>query len=364
MSKDYYEILGVSRDVSDAELKSAFRKLAHQHHPDKKGGDEAKFKEINEAYQVLSNKDKRAQYDQFGQNFDGSQGINWQDFARQTGGSNGFRTNINYEDMGFGDLGDMVGDLFGMGRRRSQRGQHGNDVQVELPLEFREAVFGVTKPMNLYKTIKCPSCSGNGAEPGTKIETCSACSGTGQVQRIQNTILGQMRTMGVCSDCNGEGKKVSQKCKKCKGQGTVKDYDDLDVKIPAGIADGQTIRIMGRGEAGSQGGSAGDLYIRVKVKEDPEFKREGDDIILDIEIPYSVAVLGGKADINTLDGSVKLKIPSGTPSGKVFKIRDRGIPHLKAGGRGDQLVTVKVKVPSKPSKKIKKILEELADEGE
>ncbi len=365
MSKDYYDILGVSREASDAEIKTAYRKLAHKYHPDKQGGDEQKFKEINEAYQVLSNSEKRSQYDQFGRNFDGSQGFNWQDFAQQSGGANGYQTNVNFEDMGFGDLGDMFGDLFGMGRRgRSGRRQkRGNDIQVEMQVDFREAAFGATKPLKLYKTVSCPACSGNGAEPGTKIETCPTCGGSGQVERVQSTILGQMRTVGVCQNCGGEGKKASQNCKKCRGQGVVKDYDEFQVKIPAGIDNGQTIRLSGRGEAGIKGAVAGDLYLRIRVKADDEFERDGDNILTNVEIPFSLAVLGGKVPINTLDGEVNLKIPSGTPSGKVFRIREKGISHLKSSGRGDQLVTVKVKVPTRPSKKVKKLLAELAEEG-
>ncbi len=366
MSKDYYDILGVARGASDAEIKAAYRKLAHKYHPDKQGGDEAKFKELNEAYQTLSKPEKRAQYDQFGRTFDGSQGFNWQDFAQQAGANGGYRTNVNFEDMGFGDLGDIFGDMFGMGRRTRTRGRsnRGNDIEVELQVDFNEAVFGATKPLKLYKTVTCPHCSGNGAEPGTKIETCSTCGGNGQVERVQNTILGQMRTVGACPDCKGEGKKYSQNCKKCKGQGAVKDHDEMQVRIPAGISDGQSIRLAGRGEAGLKGSPAGDLYIRIRVKEDKDFEREGNDIVSTIEIPFSVATLGGKVPVNTVDGEVILKIPSGTPSGKVFRIRDKGVPYLKTRGRGDHLVTVKVRVPSKPSKKIKKLLEELAEEGE
>ncbi|MDD5342198.1 MAG: molecular chaperone DnaJ [Patescibacteria group bacterium] len=364
MAKDYYEILGVSREASEAEIKAAYRKLAHQHHPDKTGGDETKIKEINEAYQTLSNKDKRAQYDQFGQSFDGSQGFNWQDFA-QGGGANGYRTNVNFEDLGFGNLGDVFGDIFGMGGgRRRTRTKRGGDIEVDLPLEFREAVFGVAKPLKLYKTMTCPHCSGNGAEPGTKIETCPKCGGSGQVEQVQSTILGQFRTARVCPECSGEGKHATQKCKKCHGQGAVKDYDNFEVKIPAGISDGQTIRLTGRGEAGKNGGPAGDLFIRVRVNEDHEFKREGDNIISTVEIPYTVAALGGKVAINTLEGEVNLKIPAGTPSGKVFRLADRGVPRLRGRGRGDQMITVHVRVPKHLSRKAKQLLEGLAEEGE
>ncbi|MDP3964587.1 MAG: molecular chaperone DnaJ [bacterium] len=363
MSKDYYDILGVSKGASEAELKAAYRKLAHKYHPDKQGGDEQKFKEINEAYQVLSNTEKRAQYDQYGQAFDGSQGFNWQDFARQAGNQGGFRTNVNFEDMGFGDIGDIFGDLFGGGRRRSGGRRRGNDVQVEIPVEFREAVFGADKPINLYKKVTCSRCSGNGAEPGTKIETCSTCGGSGQVEKVQTTILGQMRAVGVCSNCQGEGKRPSELCKQCGGQGSAKDHDSFKMKIPAGIGDGQTIRLVGRGEAGERGAAAGDLFVTVKVKPDPDFERVDDNIVTEKKIPYSTAVLGGKIDVTTLDGEVTLKIPAGTESGKVFQMKERGVPHINKRGRGDHLVTITVIVPARPSNRLKKLLEEAAEEN-
>ncbi len=364
MSKDYYEILGVSRDASAAEIKAAYHKLAHQHHPDKAGGDEAKFKEINEAYQVLSNSEKRQRYDQFGQSFDGSQGFNWQDFAQGQNGSGGYRTNVNFEDLGFGDLGDIFGSFFGGGGSRRTRTKRGNDLEVSVTLDFKEAVFGTTQTLRLYKTVICDHCSGNGAEPGTKIETCPTCHGAGQVQQIQSTVFGQFRTATVCPDCRGEGKRASQKCKKCHGSGTMKDHESLEVKIPAGIADGQSIRLSGRGEAGAHGGGLGDLYIRVRVREDKDFARQGDDILSTLEIPYTIAALGGKVDLPTVDGEVRLTIPSGTPSGKVFRVRDHGVHRLHGRGRGDHLVTVHVRVPKHLSSRAKQILEDLSAEGE
>lgn len=364
MSKDYYEILGVSKTASAAEIKAAYHRLAHKYHPDKEGGDEAKFKEINEAYQILSNPEKRQQYDQFGRAFDGSQGFNWQDFSRAGGGFNGFRTNVNFEDLGFGDLGDIFGDLFGVGGRRRTRTKRGQDLEVEMVLDFKEAVFGATKPVKLYKNVVCPVCSGNGAEPDTKIETCPQCGGSGQMVRVQSSIFGQFQTVTVCPECRGEGKRALHKCKKCRGEGAVRNHVSFDVKIPAGIADSQSIRLAGRGEAGQHGGTAGDLYVRVRVKGDENFTRQTDDILSSIEIPYTTAVLGGKIDVLTLDGAVALTIPAGTPSGRIFRLRDRGVPKLRGRGRGDQLVTVQVRVPKHISKKARELLEKLIEEGE
>ncbi|MFA6197951.1 MAG: molecular chaperone DnaJ [Patescibacteria group bacterium] len=366
MAKDYYETLGVPKTATEAEIKTAYRKMAHQHHPDKQGGDEAKFKEVNEAYQTLSNKDKRAKYDQFGRNYDGSQGFNWQDFARQQGASSGYSTNVNFEDMGFGDIGDIFGDLFGMGgrSRRQATDYSGNDVEAAIELDFREAVFGTNKTLNLQKTVTCSRCRGNTAEPGTKIESCSQCGGTGQVERLQNTVLGQIRTRGICPKCAGVGKIPVEPCHQCHGQGIIRDHQKLEVKIPAGIDDGQTIRLSGQGEAGQHGASAGDLFLRIRVGTDPRFARERDTIRTAAEITISTAVLGGTVSVETIDGEVDLKIPAGTPSGRVFKLKERGVPKLNSRGRGDQLVTVSIRVPQHASKKVKKIMEELEEEGE
>ncbi len=372
MAKDYYATLGVSKGATADEIKKAYRTLAHQHHPDKSGGDEAKFKEINEAYQVLGNVEKRKQYDQFGSTFDqagggagGFGGFSWDDFAR-AGGAGPFggsrQQNVEFD---FGDLGDVFGDLFGFGRaaggRRSRRTTGGGDIQSEMELGFREAVFGVEKVVELYKNVVCPHCSGNGAEPGTKITTCKTCGGSGQVEQIQRTILGAMRSVGVCPECRGEGKIASQRCKTCRGDGRVRETEKIKVKIPAGISDGETIRLAGKGEAGSRGAAAGDLYITLRVAPDPGFKRKNDNILSDISVSFSQAALGSKIAVSTLDGEVMLKIPAGTQSGKVFKLSDRGVPHLRARGRGDHLVTVTVETPTSLSKKQKKLLEELAE---
>jgi len=382
MAKDYYEILGVSKSASDEEIKKAFRKLAHQHHPDKKGGDEAKFKEINEAYQVLSNKEKRTQYDQFGTTFEdaarGGAGFSYQDFAR---GGAGFSWDDIFgsaspfgrssrtqqaegEDFDFGDIGDIFGDIFGLGRsrQRQRRKKRGSDIEMEMQIDFREAVFGTDKVIELYKNIVCPHCSGSGAEPGSKVVSCSTCQGSGQVEQIQSTFLGQMRTVGICPTCQGEGKIAKDKCKKCRGQGYIKDTKKIKIKIPAGIDNGQSIRLSGEGEVGSKGATPGDLYVVIRVKQDPEFERKGNDIYTRQEISFSQAALGDKIQVNTLDGEIMLKIPSGTQSGKIFRLRDKGVPYLQSRGRGDHLVEIIVKTPERLSRKSKQLFEELAEE--
>ncbi len=358
MPKDYYELLGVPRDASDADIKAAFRTLAHQHHPDKEGGSAEKFKEINEAYQVLSDKEKRSQYDQFGTTFEGAQGpggpgaggFNWGDVG---GFGNG---------AGFGDLGDIFDTFFGgsrAGRSRTAARPSGSDIQIDAELTFREAVFGTTKDIGLYKHVACDACGGSGNDPNAKITTCSTCQGSGQVSQVQRTILGAMRTVGVCPDCSGEGQRSSKKCKTCHGDGRVRTQKEISVTIPAGINDGQTIRLSGQGEAGGRGGGTGDLYVRVRVRPEPGFERREYAILTDAEVTFPQAALGATVRVPTLEGDVELKIPAGTQSGTVFKLRSRGVPHLNGRGRGDQLVTVRVKIPTKISKHQRKLLEEL-----
>lgn len=368
MSTDYYSILGVSKTASPDEIKGAFRKKAHQFHPDKKGGDEKKFKELNEAYQVLSNPEKRQQYDQFGSTFEQAQrqggggGFNgWRDFS---GAANGF--NVNMDDLGdiFGNIGDIFGFGSASGRRRKAGPVGGQDIHTSMTIDFREAVFGIEKIIELDKIIACDKCNGSGVEPGAKIETCPECKGSGQVRRVQQTILGAFQSVTTCPRCGGEGKSASQNCRKCDGQGRVRSSERIKIKIPAGINEGESIRLSGKGEAGIKGGPAGDLFITFRVKPDPEFSREGDDLKTSIYIPFSTAALGGKIEVKTLDGSfIKLKIPDGTESGKVFKIRNQGVEHLRSRGQGDLLVEVKIKTPQRLSREQKKIIEELAGEG-
>ncbi len=375
MAKDYYKILGVSRGASPDEIKRAFRKLAQEYHPDKAGADqkkreesEKKFKEINEAYQVLSDETKRKQYDQFGTTFEGAPGgagFNWQDFARQAGFGQGTAGGVNFD---FGDLGDLFGDFFGFGRgatrTRARPAVHrGQDLQVDLKIEFREAVFGTEKEIEIYKKVVCPVCQGSGAEPGSKIQTCPTCGGSGQVARVERTILGSFETVAVCPDCGGEGKKSEKKCPDCGGEGRIRQLSKIKVKIPAGIEDRSTIRLAGQGEAGIKGGPAGDLFINLSVKPDPVFERRGDDILIKAQAPFSILALGGKIKVPTLEGEANLKIPAGTASGTIFKLRSKGVAHLKRWGRGDELVEVQVLNPEKLTKRQKELLEELGQEG-
>lgn len=366
MGKDYYQILGVNKSATQDEIKKAFRTKAHEYHPDKKGGDEAKFKEINEAYQVLGDSKKRSQYDQFGSAFEHAQGSGgfhgFDGFRDFSGFANGFSSQGRAENIDMDDLGDIfggIGDIFGFGGGRRKRSRRGADLQVLLTIEFREAVFGVEKEIKLNKTIKCDHCRGNMAEPGSKIETCKTCNGTGRVTRVQRTILGNIQVQTTCENCNGEGKTYSEKCKKCNGMGVIQDTATLKIKIPAGIDNGETIRLTGQGEAGEKGASAGDLYIKVRVNPDKRFERSGYDIKSKTEINFTQASLGDKIDIETVHGSVKLKIPTGTQSGTIFKLGEKGIQKLQGRGKGDHLVEVILKTPTNLNKKQKKLLEEL-----
>ncbi len=370
MAKDYYEILGVSRDATDDEIKKAFRKAAHKHHPDKESGDEAKFKEINEAYQVLSDKQKRGQYDQFGSSFDqagagGGQGSGGFDFSGfQGGGQNGFNFEFGGDGGGFGDI---FGDIFGGGRSsRSQDQKKGNDASVDIEITLEEAAVETEKDINIYLSSFCSVCEGIGAEKGSKVKSCKTCGGSGQITKQRRTILGTFAQNEICPDCQGQGETFDKKCSACGGDGRVKESKTIKVKIPAGIANGQTIRLTGQGEVGFRPGkeksSAGDLYITVRVKQHSLFERRGDDIVYNLQISISQAVLGDKINIPTLQGEVKLKIPSGIQSGKIIKLKDKGITHLQGRGKGDMFVVVQVVIPEKLSKNQKKLFEELKKE--
>lgn len=364
MAADYYELLGVAKTASPEEIKRAFRTKAHQFHPDKANGDAEKFKQINAAYQVLSDTDKRRQYDQFGQTYDQAR--------RQGGGpagaepfggfgqAGGFTGNVD-----FGDLGDIFGDMFGFGggRRQSARPARGQDIQAVIRVPFRTAVFGGEQDISLKHQARCRTCGGSGAAHGQSPTACTTCHGRGQVQRVQQTILGAMQTVATCSTCEGEGTVIKEKCPTCHGQGRVEERESLTVKIPAGIADGQRIKLTGKGEAGQRGTPAGDLYLAVTVAPDSVFTRDDDDVLTTTTIPLTVAALGGIVPVETLDGQVGLKIPAGTPAGKILILKNKGIPHLRGRGRGDQRVTIDVMIPSHLSAKAKKLLKDLQSEG-
>lgn len=357
MGKDYYNILGVEKGASQDDIKKAFRKKAHQCHPDKANGNEAKFKEINEAYQVLGDPKKRGQYDQFGSSFENMQGNagGFDGFRDFSGAANGF--NINMDDLG--DVFGGIGDIFGFGGGGQRRQARGRDLQLLVNISFMEAVFGVEKDIAINKQVVCDRCNGNLAEPGTKIETCKACNGKGTTTRVQRTILGNMRVNAVCQACRGEGKTYSKLCTKCSGKGTVMDRVSLKIKIPAGIDNNETIRLSGQGEAGEKGAPAGDLYLKVEVTPSSNFKRDGFDVKSEVDISFTQAALGDKIDIETVHGPVKLKIPAGAESGTVFKLRNKGIERLQQSGTGDHLVTVNIKTPRNLSRKQKELLKEL-----
>lgn len=363
MARDYYDILGVSKSASADEIKKAFRKLAHQYHPDKKGGDEAKFKEANEAYQVLSDDAKRKRYDQFGHaaynQTGGAGGFDFSDFASAFGGQRGGQQGFSFE---FGDIGEMFGDVFGFGGQRGggrTRSKRGGDIKVDIELDFTEAVFGGTRKFALAKDAVCDHCHGNQAEPGTKITTCSTCKGTGQVMRTVGFGFGFATP---CSSCGGAGKTPEKKCTRCHGAGKMRSQKDLTVKIPAGIDAGQMIKLSGEGDAGIDGAAAGDLYIEVHIKPDNRFVRQGETIKSQVRVPFTTAALGGVLHVDTVDGSEKLTIPEGTQTHAEFVLKGHGVPQLQGRGRGDHIVQVVVDVPKKLTKNQRKLLAELQAE--
>lgn len=373
MAKDYYQTLGIGKTASADEVKRAFRKLAHEYHPDKQSGNADKFKEINEAYQVLGNEQKRQQYDQYGQTFSGagSSAGGYNDFARGGNPFGGFYSsqggfNQNNVHFDFGDLNDLgdLGDIFGSffsGSAGAGRGQpgavRGEDLETQISIDFEEAVFGTEKVIELNKQIMCDHCHGNGAEPGTKISTCDACKGQGRISRVQQTILGNFQTQSICPECHGEGKKAEKKCGQCHGGGTVRGQEKVKLQIPAGIEDGQSIKLSGKGQTSAKGQS-GDLYIRVSVKASKDYRRQEDNILSVSHISIKQAIIGDKISVKTVDGEVNLKIPESTQSGTKFVLKGKGVPHLRSHGRGDQIIEVIVDIPKNLSRKDRKLIEE------
>ncbi len=354
--RDYYEVLGVQKSASEDELKKAYRKLAKENHPDLHPGDkecEARFKEINEAYEILSDKDKRAKYDQFGHAaFDPNQGFG--------GGFGGFE--------GFGGFGDIFGDIFGGGfggfggggGRNPNAPRKGDNLRSNVTVKFEEAAFGVKKDVFITKVEQCPDCKGTGCAEGTTAEVCPDCKGTGSVKTTQRTPFGMMQSTGQCPKCKGRGKIIHTPCKGCHGIGSVRRQHKVNVSVPAGIDDGQTISLRGQGNAGANGGPAGDLLITVLVQPHARFEREGASVLLEQDISFTQATLGAEIEVPTLDGKVKLNIPEGTQTGTVFRLRGKGIPFLRSTGRGDQFVTVRVAVPKSLSSSQKEALRQFA----
>lgn len=353
--KDFYEVLGIAKGASEDEIKKAYRKLARQHHPDlnKDKPDEAaeKMKELNEAYEILSDSGKRQQYDQFGHAaFDPSQG----------GGQGGFG-GFGGDAGGFGDIFDMMFGGAGGGRRRRPNGpERGDDLRYDLELTFEEAAFGVNKNIQVTRLETCDTCHGSGAAAGTHPETCPTCHGTGQVQQQVNTPFGRMMNVVACQRCNGTGQIITNPCPTCKGKGRVRKTRTLEVKVPAGVDEGARLRMSGEGEGGLRGGPAGDLYVYLHVKDHPLFERDGNDVWCEVPLPMIKATLGAEIEVPTLDGKVSLKIPEGTQTGKVFRLKDKGIPRLHGRDRGDQYVRVKVIIPTKLDQKQRELLEEFA----
>ncbi len=351
---DYYEVLGVNRNATDDEIKNAFRKLAKKYHPDVQTGDkeaaEAKFKEVNEAYEVLSDKDKRAKYDQFGHAaFDPAAGA---------GGG--------YGGAGFGDFADIFDTMFGgfggFGGGAQQRNgpARGNDLKYNLTLTFEEAAFGCKKEIMIPREENCDACAGSGAKAGTKPVKCTACGGTGQVRVQQNTVFGAFATVRTCDACSGSGKIIADPCPDCRGRGRVRKSQKISITIPAGIDNGQTISMRGEGESGKRGGPNGDLYIVVSVKPHKLFTRNGYDVYLDMSLPMTVAALGGEIQVPTLTGSVKYNIPEGTQTGTTFRLREQGITKLNSAGKGDMLIRVNVQIPKHLTDEQRELIRKLA----
>ena len=357
-SKDYYSILGVSKDATADDLKRAYRKLAKQHTEQDKKNAEAKFKEINEAYSVLSDENKRAQYDKFGSNFEQA-GFGGSGFGGFNGGA--------YDFSGFGgidiDLEDILGSVFGGGFGSSKKSQgpvRGADIRTSISLKFEEAAFGVKKEINVTRNEKCDTCNGSGAKPGSKIITCDKCGGRGKIQMTQNTIMGAFSTVKTCDKCSGTGKVIETPCEKCSGKGIVRKTKKIEINVPAGIDDGQAISLRGEGDAGRKGGPNGDLYVIMKVAPHKYFKRNGFDISANVRVPFAKMALGGNIKIPTLEGEMDFSIPEGTTTGTKFKVKDQGIPILNGRGRGSLEFTVDVDVPKKLTDKQREILTEFA----
>ncbi|MGH2488944.1 MAG: molecular chaperone DnaJ [Candidatus Limnocylindria bacterium] len=349
VKRDYYEILGVERDASEADIKRAFRRAAQKHHPDvdASSGSEERFKELNEAYRVLSDRQRRAAYDMFGHaGVDGSSAS-----GEPFGG-------------GFGPFGDIFDAFFGgapAGMRRRQRVVAGSDLRYDLTITLAEAVTGVSREIRFPTLVRCPTCDGSGAEPGSEPERCPECNGTGERRRVSQTILGQMVNITACPRCGGEGRIIGTPCHTCKGDGRLREERRLQVSIPPGIESGQRIAIEGQGEAGPRGGPSGDLYVMVAVREDPDLVRRGTELFTEVPVTFAQAALGAKVSVRTVEGAEEVEIPAGTQSGEEIRLRGRGLPRLRGAGRGDLHVIATVVVPAKLTKRERDLLQQLGE---
>ena len=364
--RDYYEVLGVDKSADEKEIKRAYKKLARKYHPDLNPDNpkeaEEKFKEINEAYDVLKDPKKRAQYDQFGAGaFDGTGGFS----GAGAGGFGGFGDFGGFggsaDGEGFGDIFDMFFGGAGARHARQPGPERGNDLRYDLSITFEEAAFGKTVELEVPRTVECTTCHGSGVAPGTSPETCPHCHGTGQQQVVRNTAFGRMMSTQTCQHCHGTGKIVKTPCKDCHGTGRKRETSKVTVKIPKGVDQGSRVRLSGAGEAGRNGGGYGDLYVYIFVKPHKLYTRQGNDVIVEVPITFVQAALGGSVQVPTLDGPVDLKIPAGIQSGKVLRIRNHGIPFLRGSGRGDELVHIKVLTPQNLTARQKELLREFGE---
>lgn len=352
--RDYYEVLGVSKNASDDEIKKAYRRLAVKYHPDKEGGEEAKFKELSEAYEVLKDSQKRQRYDQFGHAGVGgnASSAGGNPFS---GGFGGFSNQDIHFDFGDSGFGDIFGQFFG-GNNSRQGPKRGRDVEATLQLSFEEAIFGVEEKIKIEMNDECSHCHGTTLEPGYEMKTCPTCKGAGQVNRIMNTIFGPIQQSATCETCEGRGKVPEKVCSVCRGKGVERKEKTINLKIPSGIDDGATIRLRGYGEAIGNG-SKGDLYVHIRVRAHKRFTREGDIILSEQHIDMVEASLGTEVDIETVDGKIRMKVPAGTQSGTDFKLSGHGVPHPNGDRRGPHIVSIIVDIPTKLSRKQREILE-------
>ena len=345
--RDYYDVLGVPRNASTEEIKKAFRRLAMQYHPDrnKQAGAEERFKEVNEAYEVLSDPERRLAYDRFGHD-----------------GLQGFGAGRPFDGFDLGGFGDIFDAFFGgTGTRLRRQARRGNDLRSRLTIAFEEAVFGCEKQIEVTRTELCPRCGGQGNEPGSQLARCPACDGTGEVRRIQRSVFGQFVNVAVCQQCGGEGRIITDPCHDCRGSGRERHGRSLELKIPAGVNDGSQMRLRGEGNAGVNGGPPGNLYVDIHVEPHELFQRDDSDIIFDLPVNIAQAALGVQLKVPTLDGAHSLKIPPGTQNGRVFVLKGKGVPSLRGQGRGDELVRVRVVVPTKLTPEQKRLLKDLDD---
>lgn len=365
MSKDYYEILGVAKNASKDDIKKAFRNLAHKYHPDKKGGDEQKFKEASEAYSVLSDDKKRAEFDAYGRVFSGAGGAGQGAGFDPSGfaGFEGFDFSNFAQGQGNGnfefDLGDIFGDMFG-GHRES-RVKRGNDISIDIELSFSEAIFGTERRVLLRRSIVCEHCKGTGAEEGSAMKTCPTCNGKGKIRETKRSFLGSFTSVHTCNECGGTGKIPEKRCGVCRGAGVERKEKEVTIRIPSGIDDGEMVRLSGEGEAVAKG-VPGDLYVKIHVKKHQIFRKENTNLVMDLSIKLSSALLGDEYNIATLDGDIKVKIPEGITHGEILRVRGKGVP-IDKSRRGDLLIHIKITLPNKLSREQRKMVEELKKEG-